>query len=426
MELTRACLEKIERFNPALNAFVTVTAETALQEAAEADAEIQAENYRGAMHGIPIALKDLIDTRGVRTTAGSAVYANRVPEKDAEVVTRLRSAGAVFLGKLNLHEFAYGGSGVISHYGAVRNPWDTSKTTGGSSSGSAAAVAAGMCFAALGTDTAGSIRLPASFCGIVGLKPTYGYVSTEGVIPLCWSYDHVGPMTRTVADAELVLDVIAARTSAESQEDVREIKIGVAREFFLDDLEDGVATTFGEAVRVISDLVGSDPMDVVLPLERSDVVRVAEPYRYHEALLPHNEKLYQPATLARIRKGEGISESKYQEGLRELGEFRKRAPEIFERVDVILTPTVPCLPYSIEDLVSNPDELRAKELRMLRNTRPFNALGWPAISLPFGVANGLPVGIQIAAAPGRDKFLLNVAHAIERRTDWVKRVPVRL
>ena len=425
-DLVEACLERVKRANPVLNAFITVTADSALQEAEDADAEIQGGNYRGALHGIPIALKDLIDTRGVRTTAASAVYENRVPEKDAEVVWRLRSAGAVFLGKLNLHEFAYGGSGVISHYGAVRNPWDTTRTTGGSSSGSAAAVAAGMCFAALGTDTAGSIRLPASFCGIVGLKPTYEYVSAEGVIPLCWSYDHVGPMTRTIDDAELVLNAIAGEASSESREAIRGLRIGIAREFFLEDLEDGVATTFDEAVREISDLVGSDPVDVVLPLERSDVVRVAEPYRYHQPLLEDNWKLYQPATLARIRKGEGIGEEKYEESRRELGAFRRRAVGIFEKVDVILTPTVPCLPYSIEDLVNHPDELRAKELRMLRNTRPFNALGWPTISLPFGVAEGLPVGIQLAAAPGRDKFLLNVGRAVEGRTGWGKRLPVRI
>ena len=426
MDLVQACLEKVERVNPVLNAFITVTADSALQEAEDADAEIRSGGYRGALHGIPIGLKDLIDTRGVRTTAASAVYENRVPEKDAEVVTRLRSAGAVFLGKLNLNEFAYGGSGVISHYGAVRNPWDTSRTTGGSSSGSAAAVAAGMCFAALGTDTAGSIRLPASFCGIVGLKPTYEYVSAEGVIPLCWSYDHVGPMTRTVDDAEIVLKAIAGETSSESREGIRGIRIGVAREFFLEDLEDGVATTFDEAVREISDLAGSGPVDVVLPLERSDVVRVAEPYLYHQPLLADNWNRYQPATLARIRKGEGIREEKYEESRRELVAFRKGAVDIFEKVDIILTPTVPCLPYSIDDLVNHPDELRAKELRMLRNTRPLNALGWPTMSLPFGVAEGLPVGIQLAAAPGRDKLLLNVGRAVEGRTGWGKRLPVRI
>src|SRR5512146_2160228 len=209
VDLTRASLERIERWNPVLTAFITVTAESALREAEAADAEIARGEYRGALHGIPIALKDLVDTAGVRTTAASAVYEDRVPERDATVVRKLRNAGAVFLGKLNLHEFAYGGSGLISHFGPVRNPWDTNRITGGSSSGSAAAVAAGLCFAAIGTDTAGSIRLPSALCGITGLKPTYGLVSAAGVIPLSFSYDHVGPMTRNALDAAIMLDAIA-------------------------------------------------------------------------------------------------------------------------------------------------------------------------------------------------------------------------
>jgi len=210
VELTRVCLDRIEHLNPILKAFITVTAEAALQEARQAESEISKGNWKGPLHGIPLAVKDLLETAGVRTTAASAVLENHVPEHDAYVVQRLRSAGAILLGKLNLHEFAYGGSAMISHFGIVRNPWDTGRITGGSSSGSAAAVAAGLCYGAIGTDTAGSIRLPASCCGITGLKPTYGLVSTRGVIPLSWSYDHVGPMTRTVADAALLLQVIAS------------------------------------------------------------------------------------------------------------------------------------------------------------------------------------------------------------------------
>src|SRR5205807_2288332 len=197
-------------FNPILKPFITVTAESALQEARQAESEISKDNWKGPLHGIPLAVKDLLDTAGVRTTAASAVLEDNIPVHDAYVVQRLRSAGAVLLGKLNLHEFAYGGSAIIGHFGIVRNPWDPARITGGSSSGSASAVAAGLCYGAIGTDTAGSIRLPASCCGITGLKPTYGLVSTRGVIPLSWSFDHVGPMTRTVADAALLLQVIAS------------------------------------------------------------------------------------------------------------------------------------------------------------------------------------------------------------------------
>src|SRR5436853_1096597 len=194
-KLTKDCLHNIEKLNPTINAFITVTAESALSKARAAEAEIQAGRWRGPLHGIPIALKDLIDTAGVRTTAASALFLNRVPNRDADVVRRLREAGAVFLGKNNLHEFAYGGSSMISHFGPARNPWNPERITGGSSGGSAAAVAAELCYAAIGTDTAGSIREPAAYCGVVGLKPTYGLVSAEGVVPLSWSLDHVGPLT---------------------------------------------------------------------------------------------------------------------------------------------------------------------------------------------------------------------------------------
>src|SRR5579859_4278663 len=210
VELTGACLERIERLNPELNAFITVTADSALGEASKAEAEIARGEWKGPLHGIPLAVKDLIETAGVRTTAASAVLKDNVPTADAEVIRRLKSAGAILLGKLNLHEFAYGGSGIIGHFGPARNPWNTAHVTGGSSSGSAAAVAACLCYGAIGTDTAGSIRLPAACCGITGLKPTYGLVSMRGVIPLSWSLDHVGPMARTAADAALMLQAIAA------------------------------------------------------------------------------------------------------------------------------------------------------------------------------------------------------------------------
>ena len=215
VELTKACLSQIEQYNPVLNAFITVTAESALSEAAEAEREIQSGHWRGPLHGIPVGLKDIIDQKDVPTTAASAVLKDTIAVEDAEVTRRLREAGAVLIGKLNLHEFAYGGSGIISYFGPVRNPWDTTRITGGSSSGSAAAVAAGMCFAALGTDTAGSIRLPAAYCGIVGLKPSFGLVSRRGVFPLALSFDHVGPMTRTVEDAAIVLDAIAGYDPAD-------------------------------------------------------------------------------------------------------------------------------------------------------------------------------------------------------------------
>src|SRR5437667_6370402 len=205
VEVTRATLDRIDKLNPKLNAYITVTRDLAMKAAQDAEAEIQQKKWRGPLHGVPIALKDLFDTAGIKTTAGSALFKDRVPDRDAEVVTRLKAAGIVLLGKLNMHEFAYGGSSTVSLFGAVHNPWESGRVAGGSSGGSAAAVAAGLCFGALGSDTGGSIRQPAAYCGIVGLKPTYGLVSHRGVIPLAWSLDHAGPMTRTVADAAIML-----------------------------------------------------------------------------------------------------------------------------------------------------------------------------------------------------------------------------
>ena len=215
VEVTRACLDRIEKLNPSLNAFITVTAESALAEARVAEAEILRGEWRGPLHGIPIALKDLIDTAGVRTTSASALHKDRVPTQDAEVVRRLRQAGAVIVGKNNLHEFAYGGSSLVSYFGDMHNPWDLTHIAGGSSGGSAAAVAAGLVYAAIGTDTAGSIREPAALCGCVGIKPTYGRVPSRGVIPLSLSLDHVGPLASTVADAAIVLQAIAGYDSAD-------------------------------------------------------------------------------------------------------------------------------------------------------------------------------------------------------------------
>ncbi len=237
VELTRECLARIERLNPDLNAFITVTAEQALESARQAESEISAGNYRGPLHGIPIGLKDLFDTAGVRTTAASNQYRDRVPTEDAEVVRRLRQAGAVIVGKLNMHEFAFGMSGVVSAFGPVRNPWNRERITGGSSSGSAAAVAAGLCLAALGSDTSGSIRCPPALCGIVGHRPSAGLVSTKGVVPLSTSFDTVGPMTSTVRDAAMLLDVLVGQSSYASvlEEDVSRLRVGVARKNFFDD-----------------------------------------------------------------------------------------------------------------------------------------------------------------------------------------------
>ena len=306
VELATQCLARIERVNPALNAFITVTADQALAQARQAEAEIRGGAWRGPLHGIPLGLKDLIDTAGVRTTAASALFKERIPTEDAEVVRRLQNAGAVFLGKQNLHEFAYGASSVVSYFGEVRNPWDTAHIAGGSSSGSAAAVAAGLGYAAIGTDTAGSIREPAAICGVVGLKPTYGRVSARGVIPLSWSLDHVGPITRTVADAAVMLQTIAGYDARDTgsadmpvadyvatlSNDPKPLRIGVPRAHFYDDLHPEIAAAISQALTVLATF-SAEVRDIEPPVPTDRTVQSAESYAYHAEFV-RSPELYQP------------------------------------------------------------------------------------------------------------------------------------
>jgi len=430
--LTQACLRRIERLNPVLNAFITVTAEPALEQARAAEDEIARGLYRGPLHGIPLALKDLVDTAGVPTTAGSALFKARVPNRDAEVVRRLKQAGAVLLGKLNLHEFAYGGSGMISYFGVVRNPWAPEHIAGGSSSGAAAAVAAGLCFGALGTDTAGSIRLPAACCGVVGFKPTYGLVSTRGVIPLAWSYDHVGPITRRVRDAALLLQAIAAYDpqdlasrqlppadyAAEIGNSAPSLRVGILRQFFFEDLDSEVAAAINNALQVLETLV-AELSDASIPVDTDRTVQSAEAYAYHAPFVAEGPELYQPETLRRIRGGQDITAAVYIEKRRELEQMRSAARDLFAGCDLLVSPAAPVPAPAIAELQANPDDLRKRELLLLRNTRPFNVLGLPAISVPCGfTAAGLPVGVQIAGPPGGDALVLRLAHAYEQATEW--------
>lgn len=434
LDLTRDCLDRIEKLNPTLNAFITVTAESALEEARKAEKEISRGEWRGPLHGIPIALKDLIDTAGTRTTAASKLYQNRVPNEDAEVVRRLRQAGAVILGKNNLHEFAYGGSSLVSFFGDVHNPWNTAHTAGGSSGGSAAAIAAGLCYAAIGTDTAGSIREPAALCGCVGIKPSYGRVSARGVIPLSWSLDHVGPLAATVADAAIVLQAIAGYDPLDIHsvdvpvsdyvgglgENTKTLRIGIPRAHFYDDLDAEVREAVDQAIAVIGTLV-AEISDVHLDLPTDRTVQAAESYAHHCENIARTPELYQPETLGRIRSGSEISAAEYIQRRYELDHERRRVQAIFTNVDLLLTPTTPIPAPAITELKKDPAALRPAELILLRNTRPFNVWGLPAISVPCGFAkSGLPIGLQIAGLRWREDLVLRLAYAYERATEWYK------
>ena len=428
VELTQQCLTAIEKSNAVLNAFITVTPESAREEARQAEEEIRRGRWRGPLHGVPIALKDLIDTAGIRTTAASAIFKDRMPREDAEVVRRLKQGGAVLLGKQNLHEFAYGGSSVISYFGEVRNARDTNCIAGGSSAGSATAVAAGLCYGAIGTDTAGSIREPAALCGVVGIKPTYGGVSARGVIPLSPSLDHVGPITRTVWDAALMLQAIAGYdpkdpTSANHQVDdytgsfeksVKAMKIGIPRKYFYEDLDPEIASAVEEALSIIRSL-GATMQDVELEVPTDRTLQAAESWAYHAEFVARSAELYQPETLRRIQTGEKTSASDIEDRRRELRKIRNEVGRIFTDIDLLVTPTTPIVAPPIARLKEHPDQLRPTELALLRNTRPFNVWGLPAISVPCGFTkSGLPIGLQIASPHWSESRVLQMAHAYEQ------------
>jgi aspartyl-tRNA(Asn)/glutamyl-tRNA(Gln) amidotransferase subunit A len=443
VDLATACLDRIERLNPVLNAFITVTHESAMAQARVAEDEIQRGKWRGPLHGIPIGLKDLIDTAGVRTTCGSALFADRVPTEDAEVVQRLKRAGAVLIGKQNLQEFAYGGTCVSSHYGAVHNPWNPKHIAGGSSGGSAAAVAAGMCFGAIGSDTGGSIREPAAFCGIVGLKPTYGRVSTRGVFPLSWSLDHVGPICRNVRDAALMLETIAGydgrdvtcvdwptepyaqyANALSSKTEFRVgVRIGVARQPFFADLDRDIELAINEAIEVIRRMspMSSQVIEVLLPSVPT-AVQAPEVYAIHKDYYANSPELYRPWMRERLAQAATADTASYVTDRFALERVRRTVNDVFAEVDLLITPTTPVPTITIEE-ASNMSPTPSGEV-WLRNTRPFNAYGLPTISIPCGFTSaGLPIGLQIAGPRFGEGRVLRFAHAFEQATDWHKRAP---
>jgi aspartyl-tRNA(Asn)/glutamyl-tRNA(Gln) amidotransferase subunit A len=424
VDLTKACLNRIEQLNPTINAFITVMHDSALDQARKAEDEIQRGNWRGPLHGVPIGLKDLIDTAGVKTTCGSALFADRVPTEDAEVVRRLKSAGAVIIGKQNMQEFAWGGTSASSYFGPVHNPWDIDRIAGGSSGGSAAAVATGMCFGAIGTDTGGSIREPAAFCGIVGLKVTYGRVSARGVFPLSPSLDHVGPLCRNVIDTALMLQALAGydrfdTTSVdvpvESYTDMLNAnttpRIGIVRRPFFDGLDPEIENAIDEALKQIRDL-SSDVLEVDLPATPT-AVQAPEVYALHSKHFAASPELYGPWMQARLKQATAIDTVTYIEARQELDRVRRLAGDVFSKVDFLLTPTTPVPPITLNEAMTMSPE-PAGEL-WLRNTRPFNAYGFPTISVPCGFTRvGLPIGLQISGPHFSEASLLSFAHAFER------------
>jgi len=437
LELTQAYLHRIDKYESGINAFITVTADTAMAQAAQLTDELAQGKWRGPLHGIPIALKDNIDTAGIPTTAANAMLANRVPVEDAPVWQKLKAAGAILLGKCNMHEFAYGGTSSISHAGPVHNPWKTDHIPGGSSGGSAAAVAARFCAAALGTDTLASIRLPASYCGVTGLKPTHGLSSIRGIIPVSQSLDHVGPLARSAEDCALVLaamtgfDPLDPVSIASLHTDYADafvqptaaLRIGIAQSPYFDRLHPDIAAAMAAALEVLTSLTAS-VQNVTLPEPSDFTVLLAESYAWHKPWLdnPDNHRYYDSSSIDRILAAGQTPVEDYIRAQQAQRVVRNRITEVFREVDILLTPTAPGLP----ELISGAMLAQANSAESsVRNTAPFNIYGIPTISLPCGFSSdGLPIGLQLASAHLDETTLFALAHAFQQATQWHLQTPV--
>ena len=452
VEVTADAVERIREQNPRLNAFLTVTADLAGEQARAAEEEILRGRYRGPLHGIPVAVKDLIYTRGVRTTAGSKVLAEFVPDLDAAVVQRLRRAGAVLLGKTALHEFAYGITNDNPHYGPTRNPWNPERTSGGSSGGSGVAVAGGLSFAALGTDTGGSIRIPASFCGLAGLKPTFGRVSLHGIIPLGSTLDHAGPLARTVEDAALVYQAIAGYDPADNVSVDRPadavrlvaslpkasplssgqegaVRIGVPENYFFDFLQPDVERLVRQAAVTLERLGAR-----IIPVELPGMAELTEASRISllvEAAAVHRNDLEtRPSDLGRdvksmLERGREVSGADYVDAQLARRRLGRMVTRLLEQVDLLVTPTTPLTAFPVGEtstvIGGKQEDVRTASTRLLR---AFNATGHPALSVCCGFdGHQLPVGLQIIGRVFDEATVLQCGHAYQQATEWHKRRP---
>ncbi|MBI3406395.1 MAG: Asp-tRNA(Asn)/Glu-tRNA(Gln) amidotransferase subunit GatA, partial [Acidobacteria bacterium] len=443
-------LGQIEKLNPKLNAFITVTAEQARADARRAEKEVQRGKYRGPLHGIPVAVKDNIWTRGVRTTSGSKFLRDFVPKEDATVFARLRKAGAILVGKTNLHEFAYGVTSENPHYGVVRNPFDPERIPGGSSGGSAVAVAMGMCCAALGTDTGGSIRVPAALCGVVGLKPTFGGVSCYGVTSLAPSLDHVGPIARTADDAAILLDAIYGfderdpmserpdskheqrrtwKSAAKGKKPLRSIRLGWPKEYFFERVEEDVLAGVKRAIRKLESL-GATIEDVSLPHvaeseNPSTHIALAEATAYHRAQgwFPTHAAEYGEDVRKRLEAGLDVRAVDYLRAQEVKKLLRADFESAATKVDAILAPTTPITATRIgEKVVRVAGEDEPVRAALIRMNRPANLAGLPALSVPCGKSNrGLPIGIQIIGWKWEEAKLLCIAKALALAGGGTKR-----
>lgn len=438
-QLTQACLERIVTYDKKLDAYITVMHKEALAVAKQLDDEQKAGKLRGPLHGVPLAIKDIIDTAGTRTTGGSALFEDRVPEEDATVVARLRAAGAVIIGKTNTQEFAMGG-GETSYFGPSRNPWNLAHNTGGSSSGSGAAIAAHLAYGALGTDTGGSVRMPSSYCGIVGMKATYGLVPIKGILPLTVSLDHCGPMTRTVEDNALMLNVMAGYdkydiTSVEHPKEdyvaqmaqpISGFKLGKPAGYF-DDLHPEVEKAVETAIALLATLT-SGVEDVSLPAvtHLGSLGTLGETLAWHE---PYFKSAPTKYMLAERRRLQSIMDANpkatdYIRAKWELEAVRRKVDDAFSNFDLVVLPTQRILPPTLNELIGRVNDNKPANPRVTSNTQPFNVMGIPALSIPCGFSkSGLPIGLMIAGPHFSEGKIFALAKAYEKATSWHNQLP---
>ena len=432
-ELTDYYLQRIERYDPLLRSHITVCAERVRAEAARADAELASGSDQGVLHGIPVGLKDLIATRGVRTTAGSAILADCTPSEDAALWSRLQGVGAILLGKHNLHEFAYGTTTENPHYGTTRNPFDTARIAGGSSGGSAVAVAVDLSPFSIGTDTGGSIRIPASFTGIYGLKPTFGLVSTYGVTPLAFSLDHAGPLARSVRDLALALNVISGYDALDPgsvaiEPTLRQVgfgsligkslaglRIGYEETFFCAGVDREVVERMQQAILFMQEMgavVSRVSIQGIEEVPRLQTVTLStEAFAYHQPWLDDPFAPYGKNTRDRLNTGRAITGADYARAQRERWQFRRTLSNLFADIDILVTPTLSSSPTPIGEQTKG---------NLTRLTNPFNLTGFPALTVPCGVSRqGLPIGVQLAARPFAEVLLLQCAAGLEQAYPWL-------
>jgi aspartyl-tRNA(Asn)/glutamyl-tRNA(Gln) amidotransferase subunit A len=423
-EVTELCLARIAEHSGRLNAFITVLGDQARDAARRADSEMAAGRRRGPLHGVPLSLKDLIDLAGVPTTAASRVLERHVAPSDAAVAARLREAGAIFLGKCNLHEFAFGTTSEESAFGPVRNPRDETRSAGGSSGGSAAAVVAGMGFASIGTDTGGSIRIPAAVCGCVGLKPTIGELPCDGIIPLSPTLDHVGPLARSVADARLLFHVMAGVAGppdvAADRPPARSLRLGLLKPYFMDVLEAAVGARFGLELERLEQAGISVPERAIRHATDTATIylhlQLPEASAYHARTLEAHPDLYTASVRQRLEMGRYVLAEDYARARVGAEVLRREVDAALEGVDALVLPTVPITaqPIGSTTLALGGQNYPVRAL-MLRLTQLFDITGHPAISLPCGRSgDDLPVGLQLVGRRGQTARLLAVAAAVER------------